>query len=111
MPGQDKSPVAASVNKTVPRSVIGVGPDKSPGPGAGSQSFGTSQSGVEKPPSNQSSKAGTPTSPDSLMGLSNLEKRGGRRYMGKNKTHLKSIQTPFVDGSRVSTFMFCISVI
>ncbi|ROT86077.1 PDZ domain-containing protein 8 [Penaeus vannamei] len=104
VPGQDKSPVAASVNKTIPRPVIGVGPDKSPGPGAGSQSFGTSQSGVEKPPSNQSSKAGTPTSPDSLMGLSNLEKRGGRRYMGKNKTHLKSIQTPFVDGSREPMF-------
>ncbi|XP_047495442.1 PDZ domain-containing protein 8-like isoform X3 [Penaeus chinensis] len=104
VPGQDKSPVAASVNKTVPRPVIGVGPDKSPGPGVGGQSFGLSQSGVEKPPSNQSSKAGTPTSPDSLMGLSNLEKRGGRRYMGKSKTHLKSIQTPFVDGNREPMF-------
>ncbi|XP_042870320.1 PDZ domain-containing protein 8-like isoform X1 [Penaeus japonicus] len=104
IPGQDKSPVTASVNKTVSRPVIGAGPDRSPGPGAGCQSFSTSQSGVEKPPSNQSSKAGTPTSPDSLIGISNLEKRGGRRYMGKNKAHLKSIQTPFVDGSREPVF-------
>ncbi|XP_042893384.1 PDZ domain-containing protein 8-like [Penaeus japonicus] len=61
IPGQDKSPVTASVNKTVSRPVIGAGPDRSPGPGAGCQSFSTSQSGL-KTAIKPNSKAGTPTS-------------------------------------------------
>ncbi|KAG7169249.1 PDZ domain-containing protein 8-like isoform X3 [Homarus americanus] len=95
---QDKSPVTTAANKSLPRPLIGINQDKSPGSGVVNQSFPVSQPVNEKPPSNQSSKAGTPTSPDIMM-IPNPERRVIRRHAGKGRTHLKTLQTPFVDGS------------
>ncbi|KAK8749496.1 hypothetical protein OTU49_015396 [Cherax quadricarinatus] len=95
---QDKSPVTSSINKSLPRPLVGISQDKSPGSTFVNQSSPVSQPINEKPPSNQSSKAGTPTSQEIMM-VYNTERRGMRKHAGKNKTHLKILQTPFVDGS------------
>ncbi|XP_071530417.1 uncharacterized protein Pdzd8 [Panulirus ornatus] len=101
---QDKSPVTVVTSKSLLRPLAGIGQDKSPASSFANQSFPVSQPVYEKPPSNQSSKAGTPTSPE-ISVLNNPERRGIRRHIGKSRTHLKILQTPFVDGSSVSIWL------
>ncbi|XP_069191633.1 PDZ domain-containing protein 8-like isoform X1 [Procambarus clarkii] len=95
---QDKSPVTSTVNKSLPRPLSGISQDKSPGSSIANQSFPVSQLVNERPNSNQSSKAGTPTSPE-IINVYNSERRGVRRLTGKTKSLLKTLQTPFVDGN------------
>lgn len=101
---QDKSPLTFTACKTSPRSVSSLNQDKSPAY-TSPQTFPGPQS-TERPPSTQSSKAGTPTSSDILMNIINSEKRGCKKYGGKSKGQMKLLQTPFIDGSIVS--MKCI---
>ncbi|KAK3853161.1 hypothetical protein Pcinc_040287 [Petrolisthes cinctipes] len=104
---QDKSPVFSSsstlggkgLHQQHQKNVVVVGTcqEKSTGSSIGGQNSSTSIN--EKTQSNQSSKAGTPTSPEIMLALNAAEKRGLRRHTVKNKMHLKILQTPFVDGS------------
>nr|XP_045609786.1 PDZ domain-containing protein 8-like isoform X3 [Procambarus clarkii] len=100
---QDKSPVTSTVNKSLPRPLSGISQDKSPGSSVANQSFPVSQLVNERPNSNQSSKAGTPTSPE-IINVYNSERRGVRRLTGKTKSLLKTLQTPFVDGNSDPVF-------
>lgn len=104
LPGQDRSPMTSAACKIIPRSVSNTNQDRSPC-STSSQSFPAPQSTTERPPSTQSSKAGTPTSSEALMNVINSEKRGFKKYGGKSKGHIKLLQTPFVDGSSVSMSM------
>lgn len=97
---QDRSPVLSAGAKTIPRSVTSMNLDKSP-VHTSSQNFPTPQPS-ERPPSSQSSKAGTPTSSEMLMNIINSEKRVCKKYGGKSKGQMKLLQTPFIDGSCVS---------
>ena len=98
---QDKSPMTSATCKIIPRSVSSATQDRSPCSNS-SQSFPAPQPTTERPPSTQSSKAGTPTSSETLMNVINSEKRGLKKYGGKSKGHIKLLQTPFIDGSSVS---------
>lgn len=97
---QDKSPIGSAALKTIPRSIPSLNQDKSP-VYTSIQSFPGPQS-TERPPSTQSSKAGTPTSSEIMMNIINSEKRGCKKYGGKSKGQMKLLQTPFIDGSCVS---------
>ncbi|KAK8407605.1 hypothetical protein O3P69_002273 [Scylla paramamosain] len=95
---QDKSPITSAGCKIIPRSVSSTAQDKSPC-STSSQSFpAPHQPTSERPPSTQSSKAGTPTSSETLMNIINSEKRGLKKYGGKHK-QIKLLQTPFIDGT------------
>lgn len=98
--GQDKSPMTSPACKTIPRPVPNFNQDKSP-VYTSIQSFPGPQS-TERPPSTQSSKAGTPTSSEMLMNIINSEKRVCKKYGGKSRGQMKLLQTPFIDGSCVS---------
>ncbi|XP_068221241.1 PDZ domain-containing protein 8-like isoform X1 [Palaemon carinicauda] len=92
---QDRSPIAPNTNRGVSRSVLNSSQDKSSGPINVSQSYSASS---EKPSSNQSSKAGTPTSPEIII-PQQMERRPGRRHGSKFKPHIKMVQTPPVEGN------------
>uniref|UniRef100_A0A0P4VYA9 PDZ domain-containing protein 8 n=1 Tax=Scylla olivacea TaxID=85551 RepID=A0A0P4VYA9_SCYOL len=95
---QDKSPITSAGCKIISRSVSSTAQDKSPC-STSSQNFpAPHQPTSERPPSTQSSKAGTPTSSETLMNVINSEKRGLKKYGGKHK-QIKLLQTPFIDGT------------
>ncbi|XP_064104198.1 PDZ domain-containing protein 8-like [Macrobrachium nipponense] len=97
---QDRSPIAPNTNRSVPRSALNSNQDKSPGPTNVNQNFSGSS---EKPSSNQSSKAGTPTSPEIII-PQQMERRHGRRYGSKFRPHIKVVQTPATEGNTDPVF-------
>ncbi|KAG0726676.1 PDZ domain-containing protein 8 [Chionoecetes opilio] len=100
---QDRSPLSSAACKTIPRPVSCANQDRSPC-STSSHTFPVPQSTPERPPSTQSSKAGTPTSSEALMNVINTEKRGMKKFGGKSKGSMKLLQTPFVDGSHDPIF-------
>ncbi|MPC49420.1 hypothetical protein E2C01_043220 [Portunus trituberculatus] len=97
----DKSPITSVGCKIIPRSVSSTAQDKSPCSTSGQIFPAPHQPTTEKPPSTNNSKAGIPTSSEILMNVINSEKRGLKKYGGKNK-QIKLLQTPFIDGTCVS---------
>ncbi|XP_045131499.1 PDZ domain-containing protein 8-like isoform X9 [Portunus trituberculatus] len=94
----DKSPITSVGCKIIPRSVSSTAQDKSPCSTSGQIFPAPHQPTTEKPPSTNNSKAGIPTSSEILMNVINSEKRGLKKYGGKNK-QIKLLQTPFIDGT------------
>ncbi|XP_066937776.1 PDZ domain-containing protein 8 isoform X2 [Macrobrachium rosenbergii] len=97
---QDRSPIAPNTNRSAPRSALNSNQDKSPGPTNVNQNFSGSS---EKPSSNQSSKAGTPTSPEIII-PQQMERRHGRRHGSKFRPHIKVVQTPVIEGNTDPVF-------
>ncbi|KAK7073148.1 hypothetical protein SK128_011365 [Halocaridina rubra] len=102
---QDRSPIAAGIAKSLPRPVTTSNQDKSPGQCPGVQSFSSSGTNEksERPPSNQSSKAGTPTSSE-LVIPSAAERRPARRHTSKIRPHIKMMHTNTIEGSTDPVF-------